>query len=133
MSSVVELYKETSRVDREDLEEAMEQELLDLKILVDEDIMHIGLQLDDAKTALVTTGEYADAQWYRDATAAKKIKGHLSQQIQNLIGAIKRRRKESLDVVQFETMREVLKEILTEEQEQEVWDLFVSRMKEIEV
>jgi hypothetical protein len=87
--SIVNLYRETGSATIDQLEEAEYMELLDLKTVVDDDIGHIAAQLSQARADRLTNGEYADPQWYHRATTAKRIKGQLSQRIQNEI----RRRK----------------------------------------
>ena len=85
-------YKVNGRVSPEDFRGAKEEVLLELKSLIDADILHISGQLLAAMAEHTISGVYADADWFRRATMAKRIKGQLSQRIQN---ELSRQRRES--------------------------------------
>lgn len=87
-------YRAHKRIDKESLAQATEDELLALKELVDRDNGVIGDQLTAAKAAATSRGVYADSDWYRRINVAKRIKGLLSQHIQNELGRRKRVRRE---------------------------------------
>ena len=84
-------YKNGGRLNSSELSGLTEEGLLELKELIDEDLLRIGNQLLRAKQEVITNGMYADTDWYRKATFAKKIKGQLSQKIQN---ELRKRRRE---------------------------------------
>lgn len=71
--------------------------LLEWKQVIDEDIMRIGLQLDEAKAKKNSTGEYADPNWFHKARTAKKMYGMLSQQIQRQLSKVKKRDNKTFD------------------------------------
>ena len=84
-------YKNGERISSSELSGLTEEGLLELKELIDEDLLHIGNQLLQAKQEVVTNGVYSDTDWFRRATFAKKVKGQLSQKIQN---EMRKRRKD---------------------------------------
>ena len=88
-------YKNGERINSSELSGLTEAELLELKAHIDEDLFFIGDQLFQAKQKVVTSGEYADASWYRRATFAKRIKGQLSQKVQNELGKRRRERRDA--------------------------------------
>lgn len=121
-------YRDSNRVSRKDLAEAIEDDLLELKVLVDDEIGHIAEQLTEAKAKAASTGDYSDADWYRRATSAKRIKGRLSQRIQNELARRKRARIESNAHQQREGklhfLLEAMNQVLTPEQKEKVLDLW---------
>jgi len=102
--------------------------LIALKELVDEDITHIKNKLDVVKTELITKKIYANPDWYRRATAAKRIKGQLSQCLQNEIAQRKRERKardrELNEKDRIGYLLEAMKQVLTPEQVEKVLDMW---------
>ena len=52
-----------------------DEELVKALPVVEQSLADIRAQLDNARTRKVTTGEYADAQWYSRARAALRYKG----------------------------------------------------------
>ncbi|OGY41886.1 MAG: hypothetical protein A2Y82_05540 [Candidatus Buchananbacteria bacterium RBG_13_36_9] len=80
--NICEEYLRHGKITNEVLKDATIEELTALKSLVNEDITSIKNQLDEAKAKLIANGEYADANWHQKANAAKRIKGQLSQRIQ---------------------------------------------------
>lgn len=64
-------------------------ELVDLKNDLESDMDGIRMQLEDAKTDLITEGKYADRDWYVRANRALKIKGRHCQRIQQRLGKLK--------------------------------------------
>ncbi len=66
-----------------DMISVQDSELLDLKIVIDNDIAYISATITEAKAKTISEGEYSDREWFRRATIAKKIKGGQSQMIQN--------------------------------------------------
>jgi len=83
-------YQNGKSINSAELSGLTEEELLRLKELVDEDLLHIGDQLLQVRQKAATTQTYADPDWYRRIIFAKKIKGGLSQKIQN---ELRKRRK----------------------------------------
>lgn len=113
---------------RLNLEGESEQELLDLKSDIDLDITTIRIQLSDAKAKVVTDGSYSDPEWWRKANAALKIKGRQSQQIQNEL-SLMRRKKQEIKAQQFE--RRFI-DIAKKELSEEVFQKILNQAREIE-
>ncbi len=85
-------YVDSRRISTTDIKIADSEELLELKSIIDGDILAINDQLGKARTERITNGTYADPDWYRRAMTAKGAKGQLSQRIQN---ELRLRRKEN--------------------------------------
>lgn len=117
-------YQGNGNVSKESLKAASEDELIDLKIEVDDDIIRITDQINAAKAEHIESGSYANADWYRRATTAKKIKGHLSQRIQIELARKKEERKkkdhERRDIDRAGYLLEAMKQVLTPEQYEKV-------------
>jgi len=116
-------YRREGRLSGEDLKAASYDELLDLKVLVDENTAQIREQLDSAKSDAAATGIYADRNWFRSATAAMRIKGQLGQRIQNEIRRKKQLEKEERQMEQHDRewlLMRAMDEVLTSEQKQRV-------------
>lgn len=104
-------------INADDIRDEYDREtLLGWKQVIDEDIMRIGLQIDEAKAKKQATGEYADPNWFHKARTAKKMYGMLSQQIQRQLSKVKERdRKEFneqfIDVCYRELDSDLIKEL----------------------
>jgi len=70
-----------------DLQSMTRQQLLELKLLVNEEINAIKSQLEAAKTTQHQTGEYANPDWFRRANSALRIKQMQIQKIQLLLSS----------------------------------------------
>lgn len=108
-----------------DLEDICEDELIEMKEEVDQDITSIKIQIDEAKDKVID-GEYADRDWWLRVNGALRIKGRQSQQIQNAIGRVKRERKEKeqlqlerrfMNIARQELSYEVFNKILDQAKE----------------
>lgn len=88
-------YQQDGRLDSAKLSTLTEEQLLELKILVDKDILRIGNQLLAAKQRMTTTGMHDSTEWFLKATFAKRIKGQQSQQIQYELSKHRRKWRES--------------------------------------
>jgi hypothetical protein len=87
--------------------------LVELKDRLGESLVSIGLQLDKAKADVHVLGEYADPDWYRRATAAKKITGF---QIQLVDRELARRRQQAKAARPFgEYFIEAARAVLTDD------------------
>ncbi|OGY41116.1 MAG: hypothetical protein A2Y67_00700 [Candidatus Buchananbacteria bacterium RBG_13_39_9] len=130
-------YRNKVRITSDMIQAATDDELIELKELVNEDITSIAIQLDDAKTKLSTQGIYSDPEWYHKAFAAKKIKGQLNLKIQNEMsrrrkahaGEVRRQReeekilkKEGKDRLAY--LIEAMKQVLTTGQFEEVMEVW---------
>lgn len=128
-------YRNKIKITNEMLIEATEEELIALLELVNEDTTSITIQIETAKAELKTSGVYADPEWYQKATAARKIKGQLSQRIQHEITRKKKARKEKnreqyqQDRVKYQedkvgSLLRAMDQVLTLEQKQQVLDVW---------
>lgn len=72
--------------DEAELSTLSRAELVALKEKIDKDIALIDGQLMEARNKVRSSGEYADGDWYRRATIARRLKGQESQRIQRWIG-----------------------------------------------
>jgi hypothetical protein len=91
--NIIEKYQQKGRLYPPDLLNASIDDLLQVKLLVDGDSSNIEAQLVEARgNAFRDRNQYADPEWYKNATIAKKAKGRLSQMIQLEIG---RKRREA--------------------------------------
>lgn len=79
---------------RYNLPDLDEERILNLKNEVDSRITEIADQLAEAKVVRITTGTYADPDWFRRATTAKKLLGQSSQKIQTEQARRRRIRRE---------------------------------------
>lgn len=117
-------YKNGERLCPEDLSTLDEQDLLDLKTFVDEDILQISSQLLRAKQELAINGNYGDPNWFRRATFAKKSKGQLSQRIQNEISRQRRERTGKFSAnwqdAMIKALLEAMDELLLPAEKQEI-------------
>jgi hypothetical protein len=77
------------------VENKTKEELLDLKIRVDEAVHKVNNQLLDARTTWSTTGQYADRDWYRRATNAVASYKRQGQRIQAELSRLTLRKKQS--------------------------------------
>jgi hypothetical protein len=68
-------------------------DLLEQKNDLDAEIQMINNQIKEAKAKVWTHGEYADADWFRRAEYAKKVRGRYSQAIQLRIRKMKEDKK----------------------------------------
>lgn len=73
---------------------ASKDELLALKLKVDEDIASISLQIAEAKARAATTGDYSDRSWFLKANHAQRYYGQYSQRIQIELSRVKKEEKE---------------------------------------
>jgi hypothetical protein len=69
-------------VDIDNLPAISDPDLVRLKVLIDEEATRIKTQIADAKTKRITSGVYADRDWYVRAERAAKGFGHISQLVQ---------------------------------------------------
>lgn len=58
------------------------EDLMEFRILLQEEIDQIAAQLNKAKGNAAANGVYSDPEWYRAAETAKKIRGRYMQEIQ---------------------------------------------------
>lgn len=86
-------YSSREKITSNDLKDASREDLLDLLRLVDGDISRITTQINEAKGNAHFNKEYAEPNWFRNASDAKRIKGGLSQLIAFELGRRKRTEK----------------------------------------
>jgi hypothetical protein len=68
------------------------EELLACKATLEDEMASIRNQLDHARVQRQLTGQYADADWYRRASAALRLKGRDAQRIQIRLAALRAER-----------------------------------------
>ncbi|MBN1326244.1 hypothetical protein JW977_04700 [Candidatus Falkowbacteria bacterium] len=126
--SICDDYRNKMKINDEMISNAADEELTTLLENVNEDIAIITIQLDKAKVDLKVTGLRADPEWFQKASAAKKIKGQLSQRIQNELSRRKKvRREKNRQQSEKEGVRSLLRAInlvLTPEQKKKVLDMW---------
>jgi hypothetical protein len=64
--------------------------LTDEKTALEYDLAAIAAQLDNARAVRIATGQYADAQWFASALAAKRYKGAQHQRLTQELAALRR-------------------------------------------
>lgn len=80
-----------------DLSKMSRAALVELRDKLQDELVQIKIQLDTAKARVHTDGEYADADWYASAMAAKRLKGQQLQRIQTQLGKKRRGENDSVE------------------------------------
>ncbi len=124
---ILQRYLSGQKVSIDQMRSASFDDILELKIQVDADIAGISIQLDRAKEDVRLHGTYSDPSWFNSATMAKKMKGVLSQTIQNVLG--QRRRVEDEERRKSFEGRVIL--AMREQLEPEVVSAILKRTKEL--
>jgi hypothetical protein len=92
-----------------------DEQLQDTQVILLEDMASIRYQLESAKSAAALENEYADADWFRKATYALRMKGAQQQAISIEVGRRKRLAQSTLETWFVRIAREILEEDLFEE------------------
>lgn len=92
-----------------------DEQLQDTQVILLEDMASIRYQLEAAKSNAAMDGEYADADWFRKATYALRMKGAQQQAISIEVGRRKRLAQSALETWFVRIAREILEEDLFEE------------------
>jgi len=92
-----------------------DEQLQDTQVILLEDMASIRYQLEAAKSNAATDGEYADADWFRKATYALRMKGAQQQAISIEVGRRKRMTQSRLETWFVRIAREILEEDLFDE------------------
>ena len=124
--ALVDEYRKQRRALCSQLDGAEYDELVDLKLVVDQEILSISDDLAKAKTKLIQDGAWSDPDWFRRATMAKRIKGQLSQRIQLLMSRkkkiIKEQNRAKDESNQVRLLFDAMNTVLTPEQKKQVVD-----------
>jgi len=90
------MYSKTLGISVKDIAECQDIETLHAWMqVIEEDIVKMSNSLDRAKAHFIETGEYADASWYANTTAAKRIQGTLKSQMQARVSVLKSKARKS--------------------------------------
>ena len=92
-----------------------DEQLQDTQVILLEDMASIRYQLEAAKSNAAMDGEYADADWFRKATYALRMKGAQQQAISIEVGRRKRLNQSTLETWFVRHARQILDEDLFEE------------------
>lgn len=92
-----------------------DEQLQDTQVILLEDMASIRYQLEAAKSNAAMDGEYADADWFRKATYALRMKGAQQQAISIEVGRRKRLIQSTLETWFVRVARQILEEDLFEE------------------
>jgi hypothetical protein len=92
-----------------------DEQLQDTQVILLEDMASIRYQLEAAKSNAAMDGEYADADWFRKATYALRMKGAQQQAISIEVGRRKRMTQSRLETWFVRIAREILEEDLFDE------------------
>ena len=122
--SICQRYKNGSRISPAEITAANDDELLELKLLVDTNTDRIGHELDLAKAEANAGGEFADPLWFAKTKGAKRVMGRISQAIQIELG---KRRKEKIrlanedpDRIWMRCLGRAMEEVLSTDQRAKV-------------
>ena len=102
-----------------DLPNMSKEELIDLKLKVDNEILYVKNQIEDAKAKLITDGEYSDPKWYSKINGARRFLGIASQKIQAEMAKRKQKNQKDfhcafVDVAKRRLSPELFNEIVEE-------------------
>jgi hypothetical protein len=120
------VYVNTGKVTPEQLQVATYDELLDLKLKVDEDIGEIQIKITQAKAKAVK-GEFSNPDWFARINTAKHIKRALSQRLQREIGKRGKAEREQRNVKHessySERLHRAMDEVLDPQTKQKILQL----------
>lgn len=92
-----------------------DEQLQELQVTLLEDMASIRYQLEEAKSKAATGGDYSDADWFRKASYALRMKGAQQQAVSIEVGRRKRLVQSTLETWFVRVAREILDEDLFEE------------------